>query len=376
MTEKKTDKLVKQTDLIKKENEQLKGIDESKAAQIKAVFQPMVEMLESFEEKYKEVTALKTSPDKCKQAKQLRIAVAKVRIEADKVRKIQKENSLREGKAIDGVNNILKFAVMDKEEKLKEIETHYERIEAEKKAQLQLDRVAELEKYEADGEFVDLGNMPDEVWKNYLAGVKNNYESVKEAERKAEEERIEAERKQTEYDQRLKALLPFGEYFDSSRLTLDSTEDDFEQIIMDAKTGRTAYLKEQEKIKADNERLKIEAEKAEKKRIADQKKAGAERKKQEQKLQAEREKAEAEKRIQDEIIRKEREAREKLEREAEAEADRKAAEEKKALAAPDKEKLFSVATKLRNTKTTVKSPVAKKALEDAAILIEKIAEAM
>ncbi len=374
-------------DLIKQETELLKGLVESKAAQIKAVFQPMVVMLENFEEKYTEIIALDISPDKCKQAKRLRIDISRVRIDADKVRGEQKAEYIRAGNAIQGVYNILKYAVTDKEEKLKDVELHYEKIEEEKKAKLQLDRQVALAKYDGDGEFIDLANMPDEVWTNYLAGIKNNYETGKEAERKVEADRIEAEKKAAQYDGRLKALLIYGDHFDSSKLTINSTESDFEQILMDAKTGRTAYLKEQVKIKADNDRLKLEAAKAEKKRIADEKKqaaklkaerdkAAAESKKQADILKAERDKAAAERLEQELKLKTEREAREKLERAAKEKADREAAELKKAAKAPDKEKLLSVAQKLRNTKTTVKSPEAKKALEDAAVLIEKTAEVM
>ena len=390
MTEKTTIKQVKETALVKKENEQLKGLEESKAAQIKAVFQPMVEMLESFEAKYKEVVKLEISPDKCKEAKRLRISIARVRIDADKVRKVQKEKSLREGKAIDGVNNILKFAVMDKEEKLKDIETHYERIEEAKKAQLQIDRVAELERYEADGEFVDLGNMPDDIWKNYLAGVKNNYESIKDAERKAEEDRIEAERIDKLHAERKNSIMDFWQFIPDEMKTTNFgmlTDEMFKAMLETAKVEKTDYDIEQTQIREDNERLRIENEKAEKKRLAEKKKADA-------KLKVEREKAEAARLIEQENVERERleaeqklnierEAREKLEKEAkdkeaadQEEAERKAAEEKKALAAPDKEKLFSVATKLRNTKTTVKSTKAKKALEDAALLLEEVAEDM
>lgn len=355
-------------DLIVQENEQLKGIDDAKSAQIKAVFQPMVEMLESFEEKYKKVTALEISPDKCKQAKRLRLDISRVRIDADKVRKTQKEEYIRAGNAIQGVYNILKFAVTDKEEKLKDIETHFERIEEVRKSQLQLDRSAELAKYEANGEFVDLGNMPDEVWKNYLAGVKNNYESIKEAERKAEEERVEAiridslgrERRESIYD--LWQFMPDKNKSENFGKWADDMWDELVNYLNKCKADHDA---EQEKIKAENERLRLENEKAEKKRLADQKRISKEREVQENKLKAERE------------------AREKLEREqAKKEAERlktereKTAEEKKAASAPDKEKLFSVAQKLMNTKTTVKSPVAKKALEDAATLIQDVAEAM
>lgn len=397
MPEKKTDSPAEQTALVIKENEQLKGLEESKAKQIKAVFAPMIKMLENFEEKYKEVTELEISPDKCKRAKRLRIDISKVRTEADKVRKTQKEEYLRAGNAIQGVYNILKYAVADKEEKLKDIETHYERIEEAKKEQLQIDRQAELEKYEADGEFIDLGNMPDEVWKNYFAGVKNNYESIKVAERKAEEERIERERIYRLDEERRSSILNLWQFMPEENKNQNFgewAEDMWDELVNYLNLTKADYDKEQAKIKADNERLRIEAEKAEKKRIADQKKTEAERIKQEEKLKAEREaqekklraereKAEAEKRIQDEIIRREREAREKLEREAREkeeanwkEAERQAAEERKAAAAPDKEKLFSVAAKLRNTKTTVKSPKAIQALEDAAMLLEKVAEVM
>jgi len=323
-------------ELIIQEKEQLSVLTENKAKQIKAAFSPMMDKLEKVEEAYNEIVNLEVSRENCKLAKRMRIDISKIRTDAEKIKTAQKEEYNRAGKAIQGIYNIIKFAVVSKEEKLKNIELHYEKIEEEKKAKLQLDRQVELAKYDADGEFVDLGNMPDEVWMNYILGVKNNFEAIKEAEKKAESDRIEAEKKEAE---------------------------------------------EREAIRLENERLKIEAEKAEKKRIADQKKLDAEREKQEAKLKVEREKAEAEKRIQDEIIRKEREAKEKLEREIaeksrleKIEADRLKSEQKKLESAPDKEKLFSVATKLRNTKTTVKSPKAKQALENAALLLEKIAE--
>ena len=389
-------------DLIKQETELLKGLVESKAAQIKAVFQPMVVMLENFEEKYTEIIALDISPDKCKQAKRLRIDISRVRIDADKVRGEQKAEYIRAGNAIQGVYNILKYAVTDKEEKLKDVELHYEKIEEEKKAKLQIDRALELSRYEASGDFVDLGNMPDEVWTNYLAGVKNNYEAGKEAERKAEADRIakiEADEKET---YRLNKMYELGlKYNGESFIYKDinfhwtdllcMTDEDFEKAHIGAEKRKLQIEKEeaeeQAKIKADNDRLKLEADKAEKKRLADEKKqasklkterdkAAAESKKQADILKAEQDKAAAERLEQELKLKTEREAREKLEREAKEKADREAAEAKKAAKAPDKEKLFSVATKLRNTKTTVKSPEAKKALEDAALILEKVAGVM
>ena len=259
-------------DLVIKENEQLKGLEENKAQHIKDVFDPMMDKLVEVEEAYNNIVSLELTPGTCVLAKRMRLDIAQIRIAAGKIKDEQKKEILIAGNAIQGIYNIIKFAVVSKEDKLKDIELHYEKIEEEKKKQLQINRQDELAKYDADGEFVDLGNMPDEVWNNYLAGVKNNFESIKEAKRKAESDRIALEKKEAQYDGRLKALLIYGDYFDSSKLTIDSTESDFEQILMDAKTGRTAYLNEQKKIKAENERLKKESDKKEKtKKIKDQK---------------------------------------------------------------------------------------------------------
>jgi len=329
-------------DLMVLENEELKGLEASKAASIKAVFEPMVKMLEGFESVYAEVMAKEISPEKCAEAKRLRLDISRVRIEADKVRKEQKEEYLRAGNAIQGVYNILKFAVTDKEEKLKEVETYYEKIEAEKVAKLAEERKAELAKYECNSEFVDLGKMTDEVWKNYLAGVKANYEAVKAAEAKAEADRIAKEKAEAE---------------------------------------------ERERIRLENEQLKKEAEKREKERLAEQKKLEAERVKQEQALRAEREKAEAEKRIQDEIIRKEREAREKLEREArekeaervrleKLEAEKKAEEAKKLELAPDKEKLVVVLSQIELAGKGIKSEKALSVIRAAYKMIKDFTETL
>ena len=305
-------------------SKELAGLDKSKAKQIESVFAPMVKMLKEFEAVYDEIAALEINPDTCKKAKRLRLDIAKIRVNADKVRKIHKEEYLRAGNAIQGVYNILKFAVTDKEEKLKDIETHYERIEAEKAKRLQVERELEIAKYNVDGSTLFLGAMDDVVWINYLTGLKANHEAVIAAEKKAEEERVETERKEAE---------------------------------------------EREKMRLENERLKKEAnEIAENQAIADRI-------------------AKAERKVQEEKIREERKAREKLERgiaarEAEAakkakeEANQKAAAAKKAQLAPDKEKLNIIAADLLTKKETVVSDEARDAIETASAIITAIAKRM
>lgn len=322
-------------DLIVKENEELKGLEASKAAQIKAVFEPMVTMLEEFEGQYAEIMALEISPETCLMAKRLRLDIGKIRIQADKVRKEQKEEYLRAGNAIQGVYNILKFAVIDKEEKLEEIEKHYERIITEKIAKIQEERELELQKYDFNGSTLELGQMHESVWANFLNGTKLNYEAIKEAEKKAEQERIEKEK---------------------------------------------AEKAEQEKIRKENERLKKEAVSRAAEAIRERAEAEAKQKAIEEKARKEREaaekKAEAERKAHEEQLKKEREARETIERKAaeeRAEAERKQKEEaeanRKAATAPDKVKLVVLISHMEVLLKSLKTDKAKQAIKNAQIIL-------
>ncbi len=314
-------------------SKELAGLEKSKAKQIEAVFAPMVKMLKEFEATYDEIAALEINPDTCKKAKRLRLDIAKVRIDADKVRKEQKEEYLRAGNAIQGVYNILKFAVADKEEKLKDIETHYERIEAEKKSRLQAERQAELLKYNAEFliEFTDLCNMSEGVWINFLASAKAQHEALVAAEIKAESDRLEAERKAAE---------------------------------------------EREKIWLENERLKKEAAEAAKVKAEIAKKAEEERQVQEAKIREEREaRAKLEREIAEEKAETSREEAEAVRRQADEMAREYKAKEKERLA-PDKEKLTIIATDVLAKIGTVTSTAAKEAIQAAHDIILNTAERM
>ena len=130
------------------------GVEESKAKQIEAVFQPMIKMLYQMENEYnnliKETEECGVNEKITNNAKSLRIRISKVRIETDKKRKAEKEFYLRGGKAVDGIANILKNAVFEKENNLKEIENYFENIENERISKLQKARESELLKYDVE----------------------------------------------------------------------------------------------------------------------------------------------------------------------------------------------------------------------------------
>ena len=196
------------TNLIKLDAPELTSIEASRAEQIKGIFAPMTEMLAGFEAAYAEVCAAATegiTASVTAQAKRLRLDIAKVRINADKVRKEQKEEYLRAGKAIDGVSNILKWAVEEKENKLKEIEDYFENIERQRKAELQASRAALLSAYVPDASERNLAGMDDDVWTAYLAAKKKEHEDRIAAELQAQKEREAKAKAEAEDRERVKA---------------------------------------------------------------------------------------------------------------------------------------------------------------------------
>jgi len=287
-------------ELISIKSKELEGIELSKAEQIKAVFDPMSEALLKFEEEYNKVMEEKESgitDDLTQKAKRLRIDIGKVRISTEKTRKEQKEEYLRAGKAIDGVANIVKWAVTDKENKLKEIEEHFENMERIRIESLQNERAELLSKFVEEMP-ADLGTMKTDVWEAYLSAKEKQYNDRIEAEKKIEKERVEKERLDKLENERMVSLLPYRQFWTCENYNLrEISETNYQAILSDMETAKKFYDKEQEKIRFENERLKKEAEEKERKRKevekARKEKEEAERIDREKKERKEREEYEA-----------------------------------------------------------------------------------
>jgi colicin import membrane protein len=272
-------------------DEELKWVEGSKAVQIKAVFLPMFKMLDEMEGQFNIIAGQEITKDLCSKAKRLRLDIAKIRIAADKERKSQKDEYLRAGNAIQGVYNILKFAVTDKEEKLKTIEDHFVNLEKERIAKLEKER---MEILEALGESVypkNLGDMDQPVFDNYIAGVEIARARQKEAEEKA---RIEKEKEDLR-QKRIFQCARISEYIEGfEKIDLaELSEEDYFVLIEKGKTARAEALAEQERVRLENEKAQAEI-----KRLEDEKKAQAEkeaREKAEALAEQERRKTELEK---------------------------------------------------------------------------------
>lgn len=254
-----------------------------------------------------------TQVTEMKQARAARLAIAKVRQATEKARVDLKADVLSMTKAIDGPAKLIKDACEAHESRLEEAEKFAERAEAERKGKLAAARSELLRKIEVDPTPYPLGEMTADAWSQLLDGLTAARDARIAAAKKAEEDRIAREKSEAE---------------------------------------------ERARVKAENERLRAEAEARENAAAEERKRVEAERRAAEDKARKEREAIEAkaakERAEAAERLREEREAREKLEteaREREDAARRKAAEEakaaKKAAAAPDAVKVRAIAAALQ-----------------------------
>jgi hypothetical protein len=323
------------------------GLEANTASAIKEAFLGFFEQAKEWKAKAEQIVVNDaTQVTEMKKAREGRLAIRKIRIEADKRRKELKEESLRYGKAVQGVYNLIEYLIVPIEEHLEKQENFAVIAEANRKEALHNERVAALQPYNVEYTAYDLRNMSEDAFKQLLDGSRLAHEN-----KLAEAARLEAEK-------------------------------------------IAAQKAEQERIEAqrlENERLKKEAEEREKVLAEERKKAEAEKKAIEEKARLEREETERLAKVeaakQAEALRIEREEREKVEAELkakqQAEADHKAAEEKarlteqkaakKAAAAPDKDKIAAIVMQLeRLVYPEVKTDEAMQIVSDTKGLVAKV----
>ncbi len=304
---------------------------ETQLAKVELSAESMESMREAYAPHWQAFEALVASsryirPDEPKKAKAARLSFKQVRCAAENTRKQLKEDSLRRGKAIDGIYNVLEFALAPCEKAMLEIEEAEERAEAKRKADLHAARQALLAPYMAT-DHMALGEMGSEAWETLLAGAKAAHQARLDAQAKEVADRVERERVAKE---------DLAKRLEADRL---------ERERMQAENERLAKVADEERRKRqDAERIAAEERaKEQAAQAAKDKAAAAEREKADKAARDERSrlaaKAEAEKRkaelAQAELARIEREAAEK--KKADAAAVRKAAR------APDRAKVEEVA---------------------------------
>ncbi len=315
------------------------GLEQTKAQFILEKFTDYFRIASYWETKAKAlvVTSAEQTTE-MKMAREGRLFLKGKRVEIERARKDLKEQSLREGKAIDGISNVLKGLIEPIESFLEEQERFVELREERRKSELRASRQTELVALGMAPELYDLANMPEAAYAALLMGRKEELRREEEARQKAEEERIarEAEEKRIrEENERLKR-----------------EREEHERVL----------AAERAKAEAEQCRIREESEKA----AAKQRQEAAER---ERKLKAEQQQQLAAERKERERIEAELRAKKEAE---EKERKQREADERKAARAPDKTKLLAFATMLCSIeRPQLKSEEAKKILADAVSQVDR-----
>lgn len=277
------------------------GLEQDTTKSLKEKFLPFWEQAEKWRALAEGLNVTDESQTReMKMAREARLALRAIRVDADKTRKALKEDSIRYGRAVQGVYNVIEYLIKPIEDHLLKQEQFVE-IQAQKRLEElneERERIAGP-LMEWINEDLPANNTPwvmftDEKFAAIIAAAQQAKKAHEEEQARIEAERVAAEQ---------------------------------------------ARREEEARIRAENERLKKEAEERERK-------AAEERRKLEEQARKEREEAEkilAAERAERGRLEAEAKKREELERKArEAEEDAR----RKAEAAPDKEKLMAFVDKL------------------------------
>lgn len=253
------------------------GLEQSKAKFILDNFQKSFALADEWANKARAIVVTnENQKDDMKIARIGRLALREERIRIEKARKDLKEQALREGKAIDGIANVLKALIVPIEEYLDKQE-HFAEIQEEKKR-----------------------------------------EAIRiEVEKKMEEERIAKEKAEAEERERIR--------IENEKLKKEVIERE-RQVQEERKKQEEVLRKEREKAEAERKALELEARKKqeaiEKKMAQERAEAEANRKQAEEKARKEREVLEEQRRKTEEKARKEKEAAEAKEKAMKKEQER------------------------------------------------------
>lgn len=333
---------------ITKINPEEFGVQKERADELVTGLKPYLQERELLIQEFDQVKDLELTEENTKVFKSLRLKFRDNRTKGIlKWHKSAKEIPLRLGQLLDAIKRTEVEANEAYEKKLEDGEKHFERLEEQRLAALQAQRVEQLLPYVEDAEERDLSSMEQDVWEAYLAAKKAAHEERIAAERKAEEERQRQELIAQIRSERQEFVAPVYDFFKHGEDLGEMRSADFTKRLEAARKAKAEHQAEQERIKKERQELeaKLEAERQE------QARKEAERKKAEQaaaeKARKEREAAEAKAKAERE--RHERELQVERDRIAKIEAEAKAqkeAEEKAAKAAamaPDKDKLLAYA---------------------------------
>jgi hypothetical protein len=260
------------------------GVEDSTARMLEDVFLPFLKQAEDWANQSKNIVVTDiTQTREMKFARQARLGLRDIRLQADKRRKELKEDSIRYGKAVQGMYNIIDSVIAPAEKHCEEQEKFAEVQAAKEKAARLVARKEEIRPYVGYyDEDVDLSAFSDAQWIAYIAEAKRLLEederiaAEKEAKRLADEAELvrlkeENERIQRERDAEFERLAA-NRKAEEEKLALEKAERDRLEAERIA-----AQKKKDDEAESELRRIRDEAEATRLALVAEQARKDAER---------------------------------------------------------------------------------------------------
>lgn len=232
------------------------GLSETKSQQILQQFNDFFSVASEWERKAKQIVITDiVQVSEMKMAEEGRKQLSKIRNAVEKKRKELKEDSLREGRLIDGIARILKDLIEPTEKYLYEQENFIKLKQHAYAMELKSKREAELIPLGVEVDKFDLGYMPEPVYQELLQSAQKIFQDKLEEIRLEHEKKLKEERQRAEQEAKLKA--------ENERLRAEKREAQRKQAELD----NQRKLEEAERLRKEraytNEKLRIEKEKRE-----------------------------------------------------------------------------------------------------------------
>lgn len=205
-----------------------------------------------------------------KLANTIRLGVREVRLNAEKTfdaKRSEVQQAMLSFKTEDSLwlkaKQTMQILTKEIEETAKWKEETKSRFDAEQKELKIQQRINSVSKF-SDINRIEFENMSDETFEMFLSGIEKQYNDRIEAEKKAELQRIKNEMLDKLENQRRLEIAPFVQFITESKDLRNMSDINYSNFLQNIQKAKSDYEKEQEKIRLENEKLKEAKEKADK----------------------------------------------------------------------------------------------------------------
>ncbi len=213
-------------------------LDQSTAQRVLSAYESFFKQAADWERKAKAIVVTSTDDkESMKQAREVRLALKNMRVDAKKKHDELKKKSLIEGKFIDSIYNIFAGIVTPLEDHLIEQEKYVERIEKERLDKVESERKGLLEELGVNTGFYDLRSMEQEQFDELLEQSKEQKKHREEVEARAAEERRkeeaaarEREKKNRIEKDRMRQLMQAGYQYEGNDLA-EMSQEAFDKLL-------------------------------------------------------------------------------------------------------------------------------------------------